>query len=185
SSVLELFEEYQVHLVTQAANDLNLTFVVNSEHAYRLVQHLHGLLVNRFEGGVFGATWEQFSGGLPESVAVVRPWWMDRRAELLKLAAEHGSAYVYDKRSVEAAIEALKSLRAVDAVFYAMKANSHAEVLRTVHARGVNFECVSPGEIELVLKLFPDIDRKRILFTPNFAPREEYEQALELGVWLT
>src|SRR5690606_33483109 len=31
----------------------------------------------------------------------------------------------------------------------------------------------------------PDIDRKRILFTPNFAPRAEYEWALEQGVWLT
>ncbi|HEY9183541.1 MAG TPA: aspartate kinase, partial [Gammaproteobacteria bacterium] len=54
--VLEVFQEQQVHLVTQAANDLNLTFVVNSEHAYRLVQHLHGLLVGKFEGGVFGET---------------------------------------------------------------------------------------------------------------------------------
>ena len=61
--VLEVFQEQQVHLVTQAANDLNLTFVVSSEHAYRLVQHLHGLLVNKFEGGVFGATWEQLTGG--------------------------------------------------------------------------------------------------------------------------
>ena len=46
SPVLEVFQEQQVHLVTQAANDLNLTFVVSSEHAYRLVQHLHGLLVD-------------------------------------------------------------------------------------------------------------------------------------------
>ena len=57
--VLEIFQEQKVHLVTQAANDLNLTFVVNSENAYRLVQHLHGLLVSKFEGGVFGKTWEE------------------------------------------------------------------------------------------------------------------------------
>jgi len=60
SSVMEVFEEYKVHLVTQAANDLNFTFVVDSEHAYRIVQRLHGLFVNRFqEGGVFGPTWEE------------------------------------------------------------------------------------------------------------------------------
>ena len=48
--VLEVFQEQQVHLVTQAANDLNLTFVVSSEHAFRLVQHLHGLLVDQVRG---------------------------------------------------------------------------------------------------------------------------------------
>ncbi|MBN1240611.1 MAG: bifunctional aspartate kinase/diaminopimelate decarboxylase [Gammaproteobacteria bacterium] len=185
SSVLELFEEYQVHLVTQAANDLNLTFVVGSEHAYKLVQHLHGLLVTRFEGGVFGATWEQFSSGAPARVPALKPWWTERRDELLELAVEHGSAYVYDQRSIEAALDALKSLDSVDAVFYAMKANPHPDVLRTVHARGVNFECVSPGEIERVLTLFPRLDRNRILFTPNFAPREEYEWGRQQGVWLT
>src|SRR5690606_3676455 len=100
SSVLELFEEYQVHLVTQAANDLNLTFVVGSEHAYRLVQHLHGLLVSRFEGGVFGATWEQFSTGAPAKVPVTRPWWTDRREELLRIASERGAAYVYDQHTI-------------------------------------------------------------------------------------
>jgi diaminopimelate decarboxylase/aspartate kinase len=49
----------------------------------------------------------------------------------------------------------------------------------------VNFECVSPGEIARVLKLFPAIDRQRILFTPNFAPRAEYEWGFEHNVWVT
>jgi diaminopimelate decarboxylase/aspartate kinase len=66
-----------------------------------------------------------------------------------------------------------------------MKANSHTDVLRTVHERGLSFECVSPGEISRVLELFPRIDRTRILFTPNFAPRGEYAWAIEQGVWLT
>ncbi len=183
--VLELFEEHQVHLVTQAANDLNFTFVVGSEHAQRVVQQLHALLVTRFEGGVFGATWEQFSRGLPPPTAVAKPWWVERREELLKIAAERDAAYVYDRQSIETALDALRSLQSVNAIFYAMKANSHPDVLRTVYARGGNFECVSPGEIERVLGLFPDIDRRRILFTPNFAPRQEYRWALEQGIWLT
>ena len=36
-----------------------------------------------------------------------------------------------------------------------------------------------------MLDLFPDIDRHRILFTPNFAPRGEYEFAIDAGVWVT
>ncbi len=182
--VLEVFEEYRVHLVTQAANDLNLTFVVNSEHAYRLVQHLHDLLVDKFEGGVFGPTWIQFSGG-PEADTRPEPWWRARRDELLEIAGRMGTAYVYERASIERAIESLTELATVDSVFYAMKANAHPEVLSIVHALGVNFECVSPGEIEHVLELFPDLDRQRILFTPNFAERREYHWALEQGVWLT
>ncbi len=182
--VLEVFEEHKVHLVTQAANDLNLTFVVSSEHAYRLVQHLHDLLVDKFEGGVFGPTWIQFSGG-PEADTRPEPWWRARRNELLEIAARMGTAYVYERASIERAIESLTGLETVDSVFYAMKANAHPEVLAIVDELGANFECVSPGEIEHVLERIPDLDRRRILFTPNFAERREYEWALEQGVWLT
>lgn len=183
--VLEVFQEQQVHLVTQAANDLNLTFVVNSEHAYKLVQHLHGLLVNKFEGGVFGATWEQLTGGAPVAKSVPKPWWVKKKAQLLEIGAAREATYVYDAESIARAIESLKGLRSVDAVFYAMKANPNPAILRLVHDRGLNFECVSPGEIARVLEIFPQIDRRRILFTPNFAPRVEYEQALEQRVWVT
>lgn len=182
--VLEVFEEYKVHLVTQAANDLNLTFVVGSEHAHRLVQHLHDLLVDKFEGGVFGPTWIQFSGG-PEADTRPQPWWLARRSELLEIAERMGAAFVYERASIEQAIGSLTAVVSIDEVFYAMKANAHPEVLSLVHELGVNFECVSPGEIEHVLERFPDLDRRRILFTPNFAERREYEWALEQGVWLT
>lgn len=183
--VLEVFQEQQVHLVTQAANDLNLTFVVNSEHAFRLVQHLHGLLVSKFEGGVFGETWERLQGAAPPAKATPKPWWTRKKAQLLEIGAQRDATYVYDRESIEQAIGALQGLKAVDAVFYAMKANPHREILKLVHDRGLNFECVSPGEIARVLEVVPSIDRQRILFTPNFAPRGEYEQALEQGVWVT
>ena len=184
--MLEVFQEQQVHLVTQAANDLNLTFVVSSEHAYRLVQHLHGLLVDKFAGGVFGETWERLTGGGAPSKTLPKPWWVKKKAQLLEIGAQRDATYVYDRESIEKRDRRrCAALRAVDAVFYAMKANPHREILRLVHDGGLNFECVSPGEIARVLEVLPSIDRKRILFTPNFAPRSEYEQALEQGVWVT
>jgi diaminopimelate decarboxylase/aspartate kinase len=183
--VLEVFQEQQVHLVTQAANDLNLTFVVNSEHAYRLVQHLHGLLVGKFEGGVFGETWERLTGGGVPARTLPKPWWVKKKAQLLEIGAQREATYVYDRETIEQAIAGLRGLKAVDAVFYAMKANPNREILKLVDERGLNFECVSPGEIARVLEVVPGIDRTRILFTPNFAPRAEYEQALEQGVWVT
>jgi diaminopimelate decarboxylase/aspartate kinase len=79
----------------------------------------------------------------------------------------------------------LKALPGIDSVFYALKANWHPEILKLFHAEGLNFECVSRGEVEHVLRTLPDLDRKRILFTPNFTPRAEYEWALTQGIHVT
>ena len=49
----------------------------------------------------------------------------------------------------------------------------------------MGFECVSIQELDRILGLFPNIDRKRILFTPNFAPKAEYEYALNIGCHIT
>lgn len=113
------------------------------------------------------------------------PWWRERRAELLALAATGTPRYVYDSAAVQAAVKALKSLRAVDRLFYAIKANPHPALLAALHAAGLGFETVSPGELARVTDLFPDLERDRILFTPNFAPRGEYAAAFERGVTLT
>src|SRR4030095_12548378 len=70
-------------------------------------------------------------------------------------------------------------------LLYAVKANPHRGILSILARQGLAFECVSRGEVERVLEVVPDIDRRKILFTPNFAPRDEYEWALEQNVWLT
>ena len=76
-------------------------------------------------------------------------------------------------------------MESIGRVYYAIKANSNPGVLRRVRESGLEFECVSPGEIRLLRELFPDHDPARILFTPNFAARSEYNEALEAGVQLT
>jgi len=185
---LEVFQENRIHLLSQAASDLNLSFVVDEEQAHRLVKTLHATLINAPDDDVvFGDTWEVLAGEQPAPVAAERPtpWWLEKREQLLTIAAEKGSAYVYDSASVAAAVERLGGLSNVSQTFYAIKANSHPGVLQTVYEGGMNFEVVSPGEIQLIINLFPDIDRKRILFTPNFAAREEYAYGLEQGVWVT
>ena len=184
--VFETFEEHKVHLLTQAANDLNLTFVVGAEHGYSLLQQLHGHLVKNFkEGVIFGPTWEQLCNTPEKSIPSPSPWWHRKRDELLALSEQYSSAYVYNAESVRESLEALHALEAVDSVFYAMKANSNLGILNLVDKAGTNFECVSPGEIQRVLGLIPSIDRKRILFTPNFSPKSEYVWAFEQDVWVT
>ena len=46
-------------------------------------------------------------------------------------------------------------------------------------------ECVSQGELEHAFACVPGLAPERVLFTPNFAPRAEYEYGFERGVRVT
>jgi len=185
-SALELFEEQRIYLVTQAANDLNITFVVDEEQGDRLVRRLHDVIVwNAPSDHVLGPTWEQIQGLKPVIPVGGPPWWEGKRAELREIAQERGSAYVYDRDTLERSAQQLLGIKGIDRIFYAIKANPHPDVLKTFAGLGLSFECVSQGECEHVLKVVPGIDPSKILFTPNFAPRAEYEWALARGVHLT
>ena len=185
-AALELFEEQRIHLVTQAANDLNITFVVDEEQGDRLVSRLHDVIVrNAPSDQVLGPTWEQIHGIGAQPREGGPPWWQARREDLIRIARAEGCAYVYDRASLEASARQLLGLGGVERIFYAVKANPHPEILRLYASMGLDFECVSQGECERVLEVVPGIEPSRILFTPNFAPRSEYEWALEHGVHLT
>ncbi|HPV04715.1 MAG TPA: bifunctional aspartate kinase/diaminopimelate decarboxylase [Myxococcota bacterium] len=182
---LELFQEQKIYLVSQAASDLNLTFVVDREQADRLVGQLHELLfMGRVRDSLLGPSWQEMFERPAEGESEEVPWFNGRRQELLDIAAG-GPAYVYDQGTLMADARALKGLKSADRILYAVKANGNADVLRVFHEAGLTFECVSPGEIEWLFELFPGLDPTRILFTPNFAPRSEYEFAFEKGVRVT
>jgi diaminopimelate decarboxylase/aspartate kinase len=182
----EFFEEQKIYLVSQAANDLNFTFVVDENQGDRLVEQLHELLIRPVPGDpVLGPTWEQLFLRPKSAGPRTMPWWRQKRAELLETLGEHGSAFIYDLETVSAAARALRGIRSVGRVHYSMKANSSPRILQAIRAQGVEFECVSRGEVERALQLFPDLEPQRILFTPNFAPRAEYAWAFERGVRVT
>ncbi len=183
---LEVFEEERIHLVSQAANDLNFSFVIEQEQAPRLVGKLHASLIRKSGGSpAFGPSWEELFQG--ESAEPVRepPWWQQKRGDLLELAEEHPNAYVYDADSVRSAAQSLLNMQSLDRVLYAVKANFNADLLKIFAETGVDFECVSPGEVDWLFEVMPDLDKGRILFTPNFAPRTEYEWAVDKGLQLT
>ncbi len=181
----ELFEEQKIYLVSQAANDLNFTFVIDEEQGDRLVLQLHELLIRPAPSDpVLGPTWEQLHA--PAAAAdPVAPWWQLRRADLLTAMRERDAAFVYDLASVGQQARSLAALDSLSRALYAVKANPHPDILRRVAAEGLHFECVSRGEIERVLADVPGAGAGRILFTPNFAPRAEYEWALQRGVQVT
>jgi len=182
----EVFEEHQVYLVSQAANDLNFTFVVETGQADRLVRQLHEqVILQSGNQESFGPTWPELMEEKKEKEGSDHAWWKQKRDELLEIMDSSSSAYVYDTDTLQRYAGYIKDLDAVDRTLFAIKANSNEEVMRTLRSLGLGFECVSIGEVNKILELFPDIDPKEILFTPNFAPRVEYEEGLRLGVHVT
>jgi len=182
----EVFEEEKIHMMSQAANDLNLSFVIDEDQGARLMSKLHASIIRKTGGSpAFGPSWEKLFQSDAAVVHSADSWWMQKREQLLEVAVLHLNAYVYDKESVRRAARSLCDLSSIDRVLYAVKANFNAELLEALDEEGVGFECVSPGEIEWLEQVLPNLDLSKILFTPNFAPRAEYAWGLEKGLRVT
>lgn len=185
-AVMGLFEEQRIHLLSQAASDLNLTFVVDESQLERLVSKMHARLFDaQTESAVFGPSHDSLFDREPGHGPPILHWWSHRREELLVLAEQHGPCFAIDPHAVDAAAAKINGMTALSRRFYAIKANAHPDVLRRLHAHGFGFETVSPGEIDRVRGLFPDLPKERLLYTPNFAPRAEYEHGFQANAMVT
>jgi len=59
---METFAGHRIHLVSQAASDLNFTVVVDEEGADRLVRDLHAILIPKSaDPDLFGPSWEELA----------------------------------------------------------------------------------------------------------------------------
>lgn len=176
SKILTLFDNQIVHLVSQSANDLSVTFVVDRQRGARLVQRMHRLL---FENGtnidIFGSSWSKLRK--KQQPRHLPGWWVYRRQRLLSMMKKHEMLYVYDLATVDKALQKLTSIEAVDRIFYAVKANSCRQLLMFLANKGCGLECVSQGE--LVHLEQTQLTSAEILFTPNFCQKDEYSYALQ------
>ena len=181
SEVLAEFGHLRVHMISQSSNNLNLTFVVDEEVVDSLLPHLHDLLIaagalRTDDSALFGPSWQALYGS-GDAIVDTPPWWRGAaRARLLELAAESSPRYVYHLPTVRAQARGLKALGGVSRWHYAVKANTHPAIIAALAAEGFAFECVSPGELRAVDALV-GADTP-LLFTPNFAAREDYVFAL-------
>ena len=112
-------------------------------------------------------------------------WWTSKITQLLELSEVHRNSIIYNVDTINENIDRLGQLDSIDGLFYAMKANYSDDILKTVVKKNIGFECVSPGEVQYLINLFPNIDPGRILFTPNFSPKEDYIFALERNLVVT
>ena len=185
SSVLAEFGQLRVHLISQSSNNLNLTFVVDEEVVDDLLPRLHELLVRAGslrsdDSELFGPSWRVLYGQGEQALAPA--WWHERRDTLVELAEQRSPRYVYHLPTVLARLDDLRKLSAVDRLCYAIKANAHPRLMQAIAGCGVSLECVSPGELRAAAAAAPEADR---LFTPNFARRSDYVEAVQAGVTVT
>ena len=177
SGVLAEFGQLRVHLISQSSNNLNLTFVVDESVVDELVPRLHEMLITAGalrtdDSALFGSSWQSLYGS-GETVVTADAWWRTAsRDKLLALGKKATPRYVYHLPTVRHQARELKSLGTVDRLHYAVKANTHPAILRALAEEGFGFECVSPGELKAVMAAVPE--SSPLLFTPNFAPREDY-----------
>ncbi len=187
SDVWATFGKERVHMISQSSNDLNLTFVIEEADADGLLPILHAELIDSGampveEGEVFGPRWREIAGTVrPRGT----PWWRGQREHLLQLAQAGTPRYVYHLPTVRARARALAAIPAIDQRYYAIKANSHPAILEALVQEGFGLECVSYGELKHVFSVMPELSPRRVLFTPSFAPKSEYEAAFALGVTVT
>ncbi|RDS84607.1 bifunctional aspartate kinase/diaminopimelate decarboxylase [Dyella monticola] len=180
SGVLAEFGQLRVHLISQSSNNLNLTFVVDESVVDELIPRLHEMLIaagalRTDDSALFGSSWQSLYGS-GETVVAADAWWRSEcRDHLLALGAQATPRYVYHLPTTRKQARELKSLTSVDRLHYAVKANTHPAILRALAEEGYGFECVSPGELKAVMAAVPE--SAPLLFTPNFAPREDYAWA--------
>ncbi len=187
SGVWEEVSDELVHLLTQSSNDLNLTFVVDEARAQELLPALHHALLEARvlpldEPDVLGPSWLQLQASNAR-VVLEQPWWQGARDTLLQ-HANAGPQFVYSQAELQRRGGELIAMDAIDQWYYACKANAHPQVLRSLHELGFNIECVSWPEVEHVQDALK-VPAQQLLFTPNFAPREEYQKAFAAGVQVT
>nr|WP_250633700.1 bifunctional aspartate kinase/diaminopimelate decarboxylase [Pinirhizobacter soli] len=187
SAVLAEFGQLRVHLISQSSNNLNITFVVDEDVVDDILPRLHDMLIGAGalrtdDSLLFGPAWQTLYGTVAE-VKPVRAWWRDERDTLLKLAAERSPRYVYHLPTVRGQARKLKALASVDRLHYAVKANTHPSILKALVEEGFALECVSPGELAVVMATVPQTTP--VLYTPNFASRADFAAGLATRATIT
>ncbi|MFG1360446.1 type III PLP-dependent enzyme [Xanthobacter pseudotagetidis] len=106
----------------------------------------------------------------------------DRIREFLRTRREDGPCVVVDLDVVRANYAAFARALPDTRVFYAVKANPDAAILKALEEMGSSFDCASTGEIDMVLATGAGADR--ISFGNTIKKERDIERAFKAGVRL-
>jgi bifunctional diaminopimelate decarboxylase / aspartate kinase len=178
SPSLSFFEDNEIYLFTHSASGLNLSFVINNEPAYKVFQNLYHD-VFRFLQNAPGHRNDI------DTNFTANQWWANKQNKILSLLDVEASLYVYDLDTVKESYKSLNELKAFSRVFYAIKANDNADIIRSLDSIGSSFECVSKAEINYLIDILPNLSTDKILFTPNFISHDELKWSISNDIMTT
>lgn len=101
------------------------------------------------------------------------------------IAEKYGTpVYVYDfeiiRRNAKRLKASFQSAQTQTMIYYAMKANSHPAIVKILSESGLGIDCVSPGELEIALKV--GIHPDKILYSGNYESIDDMSAAFHSGV---
>ena len=131
-----------------------------------------------------GRRWESCGEARRAAASAGAPWWA-RGARSCCASPREASAALRLRLPARCARRSpsCAALAAVDRLLYAVKANPHPDVLRALaRARAWASSASRRASSRTCARLVPGIEPSAVLFTPNFAPRDEYRAALAAGV---
>ena len=162
---IQISKKYSdIYMIHYSANNLSLSFVINSKNSKFLLKELHEKLIGN----------EQPKN---DDKFIKNKWWYNKIDKINKLMENNSSLYLYDLNNIEQKINILKKINKIDKIFYAMKANHHKNIIKTMADNNIGFECVSVQEVNYIRNIL-NLNNS-ILFTPNFCSINEYESAMK------
>ena len=157
---IQISKKYaDIYMIHYSANNLSLSFVIDSKNSKFLLKELHEKLIGN----------EQPKN---DDKFIKNKWWYNKIDKINKLMENNSSLYLYDLNNIEQKINILKKINKIDKIFYAMKANHHKNIIETMANNNIGFECVSAQEVNYIRKIL-NLNNS-ILFTPNFCSINEY-----------
>lgn len=105
----------------------------------------------------------------------------EKSIRLADFAKASGPVYVYDLAMIKSRFREMQAAFPGTKIYYAMKANSHPDVLRTLKAAGAGADVVSGGEIRRALE--SGFEPGDIVYSGVGKTEKEIREALTLGIF--
>ena len=158
NKVINALKDFDIKLTSYSSNDMSISFVVENK--------IHKDIINKIHMISFPFHYFEIKNK--------NNWWY----QLLELTPPEKCKYIYSLDVISDKIHTLKSLKSIDYVYYAMKANNSKKIILHMIKNNMGLETVSVEEVLLVrevcLENNIDFSNVRILYTPNFASIEDY-----------
>ena len=162
---IQISKKYKdIYMIHYSANNLSLSFVIDTLNAESLLKELHKKLIGNEEPN-------------NDNKFIKTKWWYNKIDKISDLMKNYSSLYLYDLNNIEQKINILKKINKIDKIFYAMKANHHQNIIKKMAENNLGFECVSLQEVQYLREKL-NINNS-ILFTPNFCSINEYITAMK------